>query len=255
MLSLLREAGCSIIMKTHTNFSNYSKRCFEIIVDGVTIAIDFSDHLEVSVPNNLINKYTSIFKFHYNEGIHGNYKNIHPFTPVNFQNWDLYKKVVDKINYTANGLIASRQIPYAAALERRRSLQHMLKEKYGSLFTNKVVQEELFYLSINNTLVSVCAPGARNNMLDRGQCQYMALGCCTISPNILTTLSWGKTIMPGIHYIKCKDDYSDIHEKIEWVKNNTDLSIEIGQNAKNLFGETSLPVKQVEWIKKCINND
>ena len=143
-------------------------------------------------------------------------------------------------------------MPRGNATERRKNVQLILRNKYGSFFTNEIIEESAFYLSVNDTLVSVCAPGNRNNMLDRGQLQFMAFGCCTISPNLLTTLSWDQQPIPDFHYIKCSDDYSDIIEKIEWVKKNPEMAIQIGLNAKELFSKTSLPIVQVEWIKNLI---
>ena len=83
----------------------------------------------------------------------------------------------------------------------------------------------------------------------------MALGCCTISPFLPTVLSYNKKLVPDQHYVMCKGDYSDLTEKIAWVAINKEEAIQIGKNAKDLFKETGLPVKQVEWIKKCIEND
>jgi hypothetical protein len=98
-------------------------------------------------------------------------------------------------------------------------------------------------------LVHVCVPGARNDILDRGQLQAMAFGCCTISPVLADCLAWNKELVPGVHYLSCANDYSDLIEKIEWCKSNRDKCIEIGQNAKILFQETSVPSKLLEWIK------
>ena len=66
-------------------------------------------------------------------------------------------------------------------------------------------------------------------------------------------LSYNRNIVAGTHYVECKPDYSDLTEKIEWVRENPELAIQIGKNAKELFNETSLPDRQVEWIKKCLN--
>ena len=92
-------------------------------------------------------------------------------------------------------------------------------------------------------------------MLDRAQGQYLGFGCCTISPKIVTILSWNKPLIPGEHYIECKPDYSDLIEKIEWVRNNQIEAIKIGANAKQLFRETCIPYRQFEWIKKCLENN
>ena len=61
--------------------------------------------------------------------------------------------------------------------------------------------------------------------------------------------------MPGVHYVECNEDYSDLIEKVNWVRGNKDKAINIGKAAKKLFIETSTPEKQMEWINKCTNKE
>lgn len=252
-LGLLIEAGCKIEMVSHSIFDNYSNTAFELYINGILVAIDFSDHLKLSVPEHKVSKYKAIFKFHYLAELHSVYGNIYPISPVSFQNWDIYKRLKPIIQYTATGSIMCKQRPGGAAIQRRNEVQDRLLNEYKDNFDKKILTEELFYRSINSTMVAVCVPGARNDMLDRGHGQYMAFGACTISPKLLTKLPWDGDIIPDFHYIKCEDNYRDLFQKIEWVKNNPKLAIEIGKNAKELFERTCLPAKQVEWIKKCLN--
>jgi hypothetical protein len=254
VLTLLKTAGCKIIYTEATDFDNYSKTCFEMKIEDKLVAIDFSDHVKLSVPVDMIKKYTAIFKFHYIPSLHGQYRNIYPFSPVNFQKWDTYLTAVNKIEYKATGLVLCKQRPYGGAVERRNFVLDLLSKRYGEQFDRTIENELNFYMKINQALVSVCVPGARNDMLDRGQSQYFALGCCTISPRLVTILSHNRNIVAGTHYVECKPDYSDLIEKIEWVRENPELAIQIGKNAKELFNETSLPDRQVEWIKICLNN-
>jgi hypothetical protein len=254
-LRLLTEAGCKIEMVSHGIFDNYSETAFEIYINGVLVAIDFSDHLKLSVPEYKISKYKAIFKFHYLPERHSMYSNIYPVSPVSFHDWGMYKRLKPVIHYTASGSIMCKQIPRAAAKERRDAVQSMLQDKYKNKFDSIILDEESFYKSINSTMVAVCVPGARNNMLDRGQGQYMAFGTCTISPRLVTVLSSNQLLVPGTHYIECKPDYSDVVEKIEWVRSNPEKAIQIGKNAKQIFEKTSLPKMQVEWINKCLKNE
>ena len=90
-------------------------------------------------------------------------------------------------------------------------------------------------------------------MLDRGQGQQMMFGACTISPKLNTRLSYHGMLKPGIHYVECKPDYSNLIEKVNWVRSHKTQAIEIGKNAKALFLNTSTPAKQVQWINQCIN--
>ena len=81
----------------------------------------------------------------------------------------------------------------------------------------------------------------------------MAFGCCTISTRILTRLPYGRRLDPGVHYLKCKDDWSDLVEKVEWCKANREKCRKIGENAKRLFLETSTPDKVWTWIRSVLN--
>ncbi len=78
------------------------------------------------------------------------------------------------------------------------------------------------------------------------------MGFPPISHKHITHLSRNKKPEAGIHYVECKSDYSDLIDKITWCINNKNECIKIGNRAKELMNETSLPLKQVEWIKKCI---
>ena len=135
------------------------------------------------------------------------------------------------------------------------SNQNLLKGNLKNVKTKCLPNQIDYWMDINKCLVSVCVPGATNNMLDRGQWQYMAFGCCTISPILPELLPFDKKLIPDVHYIRCKDDYSDLLEKIEWCKQNREKCIEIGRNAKKLFLETSTPEKIVEWVTLKLNID
>lgn len=235
-----------------TSFKIRSHVGFEMRIDGKLVLVDFSDFQKTDF--NKLQNYAAVFKFHYSDDFK-NIKNIHPFSPVNFHDWDLFYKIKDSINYKAEGLILNNQNPAGAAVDRRNKVREVLSKQYGTNYDCSITSPEIFYKKVNDCLVSVCVPGARNDMLDRGQGQYMFLGACTISPKLVTVLSYNKDLIPGVHYVECKPDYSDLIEKIEWVRNNKAEAIKIGQNAKNLFLETSTPEKQIQWIKKCLNNE
>jgi hypothetical protein len=245
VLNMFKYMNLDIEMVDPRTFPIRSQVAFDIFIDSKLIRFDFSDFENLN--ESQVNLCDVYFKFHYKNS-HKKYKNVFPFTPVNFHNWEEYYKLDKTISYKAKGLVLNNQTPYGAAIERRTYVQTMLLKKYGNdLLYDRKPQSEFFKL-INQGLVSVCVPGARNNMLDRGQCQYMGLGACTISPLLNTRLSWDVKLVPGVHYLECKEDYSDLIDKIEWVKNNPSDAIIIGDNAKKLFKNTSTPNKQIEWI-------
>lgn len=214
--------------------------------DGRRVLIDFSDH--VGYLSNW-KDFDAYFKFHYVEEVHKGCEKIYPFAPVSFYDWKEYEMLKSEIEYKCNSdIVLNMQCPYGNAMERRSFVQRILKEKYNRLvMTSRVLQSE-YWKKINNCLVHVFVPGARNDMLDRGHVQYMAFGCCTIAPPIMDILPYEGRLVPEVHYVQCEPDYSDLIARIEWCKSNRNVCVEIGKNAKQLFGETCVPEKLWDWI-------
>jgi len=248
VLNIFRYTNCNVSLQPPLKRRQQHAVLFDVLIDNKPVIFDFSD-FEQHFPDDIATGYP-YFKFHYSKECE-QYKNVFPFSPVNFHNWKEFYELEPKIKYTATGLVMNNQIARAGALVRRTHVQKILKEHYGKwkdqLDMKRYSQRE-FFLKVNSALVSVCVPGARNDMLDRGQGQYMFLGACTISPLLKTRLSYNRAIIPNEHYLLCNDDYSDLIDRIEWVRNNKDAAIQIGQNAKRLMFETSTPEKQIEWI-------
>ena len=255
VLNLLSKGGADIEMVPATDFECRSMISFDCLIDGHLCKFDFNDH-EI-IDRDISAPYKAYFKFHYHES-HSEgprSENIFPFSPVNFHDWDLYKKLEKEINYVAKGKVLNNQAPAGAAVERRNKVAKILKDAYKTQLDRERYPKEEFYRLINNASAIVCVPGARNNMLDRGQGQQMFFGACTISPKLNTRLSYHGMLIPGVHYVECKEDYSDLVEKVNWVRNNKAEAIKIGKNARKLFLETSTPKKQVEWIRQCVHRD
>ena len=253
VLNLLTKGGADVEMVPATNFNCRSTVSFDCLIDGHLCKFDFNDHEIINRDESI--KYKAYFKFHFHEShLEGpNEKNLFPFSPVNFHDWVLYDKLTEEINYVAKGKVLNNQAPAGNAIERRNKVHTMLRNAYGNELDAGRYPKEEFYKLINNASAIVCVPGARNNMLDRGQGQQMFFGACTISPKLNTRLSYHGMLIPGVHYVECKPDYSDLIEKVNWVRKNKAEAIQIGNAARKLFLETSTPEKQVEWIRKCIN--
>lgn len=190
-----------------------------------------------------------IFKFHYGTSMK---PNVIPFAPVSFYYWNQYFQLANQIQYKAKGLIRSNQSSYGNATDRRNKVQNLLGDTYKDQFDSAITMPVNYWEKINDTLVSVFVPGYCNNMLDRGQLQYMMLGCCCISPYLPETLPFNTTLVPGIDYVACEDDYSNLIEKIEWVRSNPTAAISIGQNAKYKLQSCCTPDTLVKWIKESI---
>lgn len=217
---------------------------------GKRILIDFGDHHTIGENTG---KYPIIFRYHYCWTKHSKIKNCYPLTPISFYDWKKFNFLKKIITYKASTYrILNNQKPGAAAETRRKDIQAKLRKEYGVRLDTKITDKENFWQKINKCLVSVCVPGARNDILDRGQFQYMAFGACTISPPLQILLPFWKQPEPGVHYIACSPDYSDLIEQIEWCRDNGAQCIETGQAAKQLFQETSTPERVWAWIDQCM---
>jgi hypothetical protein len=224
---------------------------FIMKVDDIDTVVDFSNYHKYRKD---CDKYKACFKFQYSKKEHGHIKNMYSFTKISFYDWNKFYVLRNEIKYTCNGeTVFNMQRPRANAVERRNFVQNMLRERYkDEVVTSFVENQESYWKTINNCLVHVFVPGARNDILDRGQIQCMAFGCCTISPPISDCVAYNKELIPGVHYIQCKEDYSDLVGQIEWCKSNRQKCIEIGNNAKNLFEETSTPHRLWKWVVDCL---
>jgi len=188
------------------------------------------------------------------QGVHERQPHVHPFPVVSFYDWREYRRLSAAVHYAGAGdLVVNMQRPHAGAAERRRMVQEMLRRRYGADAVIKLAPQREFWRRVGDCLAAVFVPGARNDMLDRGHVQYLALGCCTISPRIRTLLPWRHRLVPGEHYVRCRDDYDDLIEKIEWCRGHRPACRRIGTAAKGLFLRTSTPRRIWEWFQECLS--
>lgn len=242
LLDMFKAAGCDISFGNGQDYNTVSCWC---LIDSKKVSFDFGDN---PVVLNCPDHGRVTFKFHCSSKIKWP-EHVKPFAPISFYDWKQYHQLQTEITYIADGnIISSRQTPYGDAVERRNYVHGLLKKSHGDNTKTNTIQQVDYWKEIGNILVSVCVGGFCNNMLDRGQLQYMAFGACTISPEIPEHLPYMKSFLPNEHYIKCKDDYSDLLEKIEWCKNNRKECVSIGKASKELFKETSTPERVTNWI-------
>jgi hypothetical protein len=221
-----------------------NETAFPLIIDDKPCIIDFSDS-----GDSIIHSEHPVFKFHCKTQAPG----IYPLPPISFHDWTEYNKLKDDISYTCNNdIILNNQLPYGNARERRDYIRELLKMYYPDTVDAEMTEQLAYWKKINNCLCHVFVPGQNNNILDRGQIQYLAFGCCTISPKLPEFLPFNTQLEPEIHYIMCDDRYRELSKKIEWIKCNRDKAIEIGNNAKKLFEATSTPEKVIEWMNQCL---
>jgi len=228
VLNIFKYLKCDILYQNRA-------QDFIVTIDGQDFFFDHADYTNVERKDfNL-----PTFKFHC-------LNSSNAFSPVSFGDWDQYYSLKDKLTYNGVGYLTSRQRPYAGALQRRTDVQNLLKKHFK--VQTVLLDQKLYLKEVSRILTSVFVPGYCNNMLDRAQFQYMALGCATISPNLPEMLPFNQVLIPGKHYIRCKDDYSDLVDIVKGAACEQDYLKGIGNNAKKLFEETSTPEKLGEWI-------
>jgi len=244
VLNIFESCGLNVILQEKPGLeenSNNPTLEFKVCIDGKWVEFDYSDNGETWNKSRV-----PLFKFHFKPH-HKKLKNIYPFLPVCFYDWNDLNL---NIQYKAIGnTVLNCQKPYAGALARRNALREILKD-YPVDYS--ITDQHTYWKKVNNCLVSVHVPGQNNNMLDRAQLQLMAFGCCTISPKLPEILPFNKSLIPNIHYIQCNDDYSDLTDKIDWCMENREKCIEIGNNVKDLFRSYFKPEKLIEYMEEII---
>jgi hypothetical protein len=155
--------------------------------------------------------------------------------------------------YKPGNSILSQQIPGGNAKERRIRVQSMLKNNFVNVDVQGKRKQIEFWKAHENCLVAVCVPGATENMVDRGQLELMGLGVPTISPRLTTRFVHDCLLEPDIHYIQCKDDYSDLTDIISGLLNNPNYLKFVGNNANEFFNQHYTPEKYWQWILEKIN--
>lgn len=227
---------------------------FTCELDGKLIVIDYADH-EHKVCVDLVPN-LPYFKFHYNKKLHSIYPNAFCIGPMmisgDISAYRFYHEYREKYVYspTVSAPILNKQIPRAAALHRRTTVRNNLLKRYETKVDTSIDDQLTFWEKSKYSPAHVCVPGAHNNLLDRGQLELFGLGVCTISPLLHTSLCGGETPVPDVHYVRCKNDYSDLHDKIDMLYADVEIAKRIGQNARNLFERTTIPDKFWAFISE-----
>lgn len=171
----------------------------------------------------------------------------------NMNNIEEYFKLRDSFIFSPANKVLCKQRPYGGALNRRKKVQSIIMRNFKDYDINfSQINQVGFWKTSQNCLTSVCVPGHRNNMVDRGHMELLGLGVCTISPNLDTIFCYNKMLEPDVHYIRCKDDYSDLTEKIEMIQKDKKLCKQVGDNARDFFDSYYKPEKYFQWIESCL---
>lgn len=225
---------------------------YSCVLNDKQLIMDFSDHTPLQLnPADFKSPY---FKWHYSLEVSGYPANVHPLCVLQDYDYEEYQRIQTQVNYTANGeLITNNQRCVAGAKERRALAQRRLLKAYGANASVAVIPQKNWWLSHNDCLVSVAVPGARNDMLDRGQMELMGLGVCVVSPVIVTVLAGGRTLEPFKHFVPVEGTYNNLIDMIEWCRKHRSECVEIGKNAKLLYDEVATPQRYWSHIKEVLD--
>jgi len=149
--------------------------------------------------------------------------------------------------------IMFKQKPYGNATARRTNIKAVLKSRFPKEADMQITDKIKFWQDHNKCITAICAPGNRPDMIDRGQMEQMGLGVCTISPGLTDTLAGYRDLVPGVHYVECDYEYTDLVEKINWCRGNRTKCKEIGNNAQELFNQVYDPDKYWQSIESVVN--
>lgn len=159
-----------------------------------------------------------------------------------------YNQIRYHYDYQPGSAVLCKQLPNGAATERRNLVHQLLTDNFDDVDVTADSDQIDFWRAHERCLVAVCVPGATNNMVDRGHIELMGLGVCTVSPELYTVFPKRKSLTPGRHYIRCRDDYSDLVDIIRSLQDDPSKSLDVGKRARRFYEKCYTPQKYWEWI-------
>lgn len=207
--------------------------CFELQINNRNFLVNYNDNGMEIEKDGLIP-----LKFHWKKGDKG-----FSFPPISFYDWYYFYNVKDSIKYNPMGHISYRQRIYGNAKDRRTFILQFMKDSNLNIKTNILPQQD-YWKDINNTILGIFVPGQNNNMLDRAQMQYMALGCPTISPFLPEILPFDRSFTPFM----CLNDYSDLLKIIDLISLDKGVN-ELVEYNKKIFNWSCTPIAIFHWLE------
>lgn len=214
---------------------------FEILVDGQSVVIDYSDFLIV---NPLSAAFQHWLLFHHTPAFVP-YPNLGSFPPWSFWDWNDYQIALQGPRYTAMGesIIyrhSSLENRLPNAIERRTRAMQILQQHCRDRLRTGFIEQQQYFQECLSSLAVVHIPGSHPHILDRSVQQMFAHGVCVISPDLWSTCLEHRP-QAGVHYVGILDDYSDLPEKVNWVAEHRSQAAAIGAAAQAFFAERCTP--------------
>ena len=215
-------------------------------------------------PKELFNEPTILSRYHYYmlKGLHPEYKDDHPVTPVNDLSPEILSKIhavpwhirgsfmgksyeplrkqnIDFSQHRSVDVMCSISIVFASYYKFHRKLCLKTLNQLPSNI-KKVVHslgKPQYYRTMQNAKICVSPYG----LGEFGHRDYEAIYCgaLLIKPDCSHVETWPDIYQENKTYISCKPDYSDLNEIIQRVLANYDDYTEIRKNARSMLMNTN----------------
>jgi hypothetical protein len=225
-----------------------------LLVDGVRAVIDVSNYLDTL---HLASGHAHWFRYEFVPALAAFPEFAH-FTKMSFVDWGLFRRLRAEVEYRPE---RSRTVLYIQSdgpergplgpYPRRSAVRRLLAEAFPHNLYTTWHSPEVYFRLAGACNCSVHVPGSWNNILDRAQWQMMGLGVCTISPTLHTTIL-GDQLVPGLHYLACRDDYSDLIHVVKGCLSDPGLAAAVGAAAAEFFVARGTPRPIWEYVKRRI---
>ena len=253
-LEYAKAAGITVKLskKSSRIFTHPDQLIFSCVLNRQQIIVDFADHSS----KNWSACYPGVPYFKFQTTVDTDDKII-PLGPpivglkkkgIQVASVTDYLEMLQHFQYTPSTKILCKQLPNGAAVDRRKFVHQLLIDNFAETDTDANDGQLNFWCKHENCLAAVCVPGATNNMVDRGHMELIGLGVCTVSPELVTVFPNRLQLTPGVHYIKCADDYSDLVPILQDLLANPEKCRAVGKAAKNFYQQHYTPENYWKWI-------
>jgi hypothetical protein len=175
--------------------------------------------------------------------------------------WELYDKMCAETCYKAVGnkiftyFDTSREFPEDPAYPLLGTYRRVWKEISKTMDGYEIDSAPTIPMKIiervNDCMVAVTAPGTMPLQPDRTLMLLLSCGCGVITPRIPEVFH-NEQLVEGVHYIACKEDYSDVADIIKEIDGRHEMLTQIGFNAKTWFRRNMTPNAIWSLIKKSV---
>ncbi len=238
---------------TDWNYQKHGPEMTELWVNEFRVGIDFSDMAQLSY-------WTSAYNFVFMKNCipaHEHFCCISSIPHFVFPSWEeaLAKMAeVDGIKqrnpvvlYTDN-VYGPDDRPRLNA--RRTYVRQLLEEAFGKRLIGQIPDRAEYFRAMASAAGIVHLGGAFNGSQDRTTVEVMLLGRCLIQPEIQSLIG-DERPRPGVHYLACWDDYSDLVERCQELLDCPHKAIEIGRNAREFILKSMAPEAFWHRILRC----